>query len=141
MDRLRQMNRGVYWITLIAGVGVMAAGLLAWAAVREPGPDVQLVLVARQMAYYIEGGPAAAPDEPNPLLRLPSDATVTITLRNEDPGMLHDLVLPGLNLRTEPLNLGQSQKLVFRTPTRAMSGEYFCSLHPQMMRGELALGD
>lgn len=124
---------------LVTALALMAAGLglgpehggLGAAEPRE------VRLVARDMAYYLPGGTT-----PNPTLRFAPGERVRVVLVNEDPGMAHDVLAPGLGLAT-PLVLGRPPGQgrgpvatdVVRAPDRPGTHEYVCSLHPVLMRG------
>jgi plastocyanin len=57
-------------------------------------------------------------------------------LRNEDPGMTHDLTLPGLGARTPQLRQsGTSAELTVRMPETPGELDYLCSSHARSMRG------
>lgn len=118
-------------------LGVLGA-LTAMRAVGAPAlPAERLTLVARGMAFYLEGH-----DTPNPVLELPLGRRVRIQLRNEDVGSVHDLVIPALGLQLEPVRAGEARSVVVRVPDEAASADpagYWCSFHPVMMRGQVRL--
>lgn len=115
-------------------VVVLASGIaLSMAAMDRPEPR-SITLVARDMAFYLEHDPT-----PNPRLALRRGESLRITLRNEDRGMTHDLVLEGEGRRraTRALRPGESATLELRAPDRSGEVAYSCSLHDQMMRSVL----
>ncbi|MCH8013006.1 MAG: cupredoxin domain-containing protein [Candidatus Marinimicrobia bacterium] len=105
-----------------------------------------ITLVAKGMAFRVQD--SAEPDrstqpkvirESNPPLILTPGEQVKLIIRNEDPGILHDLALEGLELGlSRPLQYGQSDFITFTVPTKGRL-EYFCMEHPEMMRGEIII--
>ena len=111
---------------------ITTASLIAWSA-RSATSDHLVVIIARDMAFYVEGQ-----NEPNPTLTLPTDARVTIELHNADPGMIHDLLVESIDgVHTEALSHGQSDRVTFRTPRKPWQTEYICTFHGLTMRGRL----
>jgi plastocyanin len=117
-----------------------AAGLLSIAALMAlmplmasaRGASREIVLVARQMAFYVEGG-----GEPNPTLVVRPGEEVRIVLKNQEPGVFHDLKVGGVNVSVEPIRAGATATLTFRAPDRPGRYEYVCRPHAQMMTGVL----
>jgi len=109
---------------VISGGLLLVSGALE---IKDSKPPRQIELVARQMAFNTS----------NPTIILKLGEPVVILVKNDDPGMLHDLVIEGLNVETSTtLKYGQSETLKF-TPTQTGRFEYYCSYHFQMMRGEI----
>ena len=111
----------------------MACGLaflLLATGFRTPPPDREITLIAKEMAFYLEGKGQA-----NPVLTFAPGLRVRLHFLNRDPGMVHDLVLPDFKVSTGAIPYGGEAFLEFnaRGP-----GEYLCSLHPAMMRGVVA---
>ncbi len=121
----------------VLGVLLVSSIGLSFAAADRPEPRT-VTLVARDMAFYLEGDPT-----PNPRLVFGQGESLRITLRNEDRGMTHDLVLDGAGVggdrATEALRVGESATLELRMPDQAGELAYLCSFHPQMMRSVLAV--
>jgi plastocyanin len=114
-------------LAVVIGVGLMA--LLPLGA--GSGPERQeIVLVARGMAFYVEGTHV-----PNPVLRVRPGSEVHLVLRNEDAGLTHDLRIDGLGVAVGPLEgLGRAA-VTFRAPEESGRFEYVCTPHAAMMRG------
>jgi plastocyanin len=92
-----------------------------------------VVLVARGMTFYLEGE-----SEPNPRLVVDRGEVVRFVLRNDDPGMGHDLTLPTLGRRSELLReAGTRTELALRAPEAPGEHPYLCSLHARSMVGVL----
>lgn len=121
----------VFGIGILFGFGLLTFSL----AFRSPAPVRELTLVAKDMAYYLDGK-----GEPNPTLELLSGQRIRLTFINRDKGILHDLVLPELGLASEKISYGQATALQFKLKEPGWF-EYLCSLHPVMMRGKLAVLD
>lgn len=134
---------GVTTLVLLA----LAAGAYAFTfgALRADGPR-EIVVIAKDMAFTSpdpQGGapPAAAAsgETPGPTIVLRAGERVRIVLRNQDPGMRHDLVADHLGLRTEALDHGESDSLDLRVPNEASEGDYYCSFHSRLMRGRIVV--
>jgi plastocyanin len=123
--------RFIGWVALLAMV--LAAGSFALAS-RPDAPNAaprEVVLIARDMAFVVPGGPGG----PNPTLRLRAGERVRFVLENRDPGMRHDLVVRGLGLRLAVLAFGESDRQVVTLPQTPGEHEYVCSFHARLMRG------
>jgi plastocyanin len=94
-----------------------------------------IVLVARNMAFVREGVSAPL----NPTVRLRAGERVRFVIRNQDPGMKHDLTIQALGLRSRTLAEGEMDALVFTVPSGASVVDYTCSFHAVLMRGSLAV--
>lgn len=113
-----------------------AAGCLALlplvAASRAAGPAMREVkIVARDMAFYVDGQP-----DPNPTLRFQAGEQVRLVLRNEDAGMTHDFVIKAWQVATKSISYrGAEEAVVFRVPDDRSAAGYQCTPHSEMMRG------
>lgn len=133
-------NRRIAGISLGIAVAAFLGAALALVAAAgfglgsgASGGDVREIrLVARDMAFYFPGG-----DTPNPILRVAPGERVRLVVENRDPGMRHDLALPALDRATAVVEAGREAGVVLRAPERPGTHEYFCSLHPVLMRGAL----
>ena len=113
---------GFRWLPLMAGDRAPAA------APRE------IVLVARSMAFFVEGS-----STPNPTLRLRAGETVRLVLRNEEPGVTHDFAVRSWNLATRELVGEGVDGIEFRVPHEPGRQEYQCRPHAAMMRGTIEI--
>lgn len=126
--------RTISWLS----AGVLAAFILVLLSAGgfEPrGLPLELRIVARGMAFRVEGYPGE-----NPEIRLPEKANVVLHFSNEDPGINHELSLPSLGLQTGILATGEVDRLTFRS-SESGTLEYRCALHPGMMRGTIRFGN
>jgi plastocyanin len=121
------------WIVAV----VMLVGIAGGVAVavtrstRAPAPR-EIVLVARGMAFYVEGVSVA-----NPPIVLNAGETVRLTLKNEAPGLQHDLAVPAFMAAIDPIAAGQVRTLTFTAPATPTTTDYLCRPHATMMRGRL----
>ena len=121
---------------LLVGVAALAFAAMVTLAsvVADPGPRPrEIVLTARNMAFYLEGTPT-----PNPTLRVKPGEQVTVTLRSEDAGMAHDFAVKAWGVGTAFLSGRGAVSVTFGVPD-AQTGaqEYVCSAHAVMMRGRI----
>ena len=119
-------------IKLIAVVVVvLVVGALVAAVSRTPSREI--VLVARNMAFYLEGDPS----QPNPTLTINAGERVRVVLRNEERGFTHDFAVPLIGLRTDLINWNEDASVTFDAPDRPGTYEYVCEPHAMMMRGQI----
>ena len=104
--------------------------------VADPGPQTrEIVLVARNMAFYLDGNPT-----PNPTLRVKAGERITLVLRSEDAGITHDFAVKSWNVGTNFLTGKGSVSVSFRIPERNDGPqEYVCSAHSVMMKGAIEI--
>ena len=113
-----------------ASVALATAAFSARTEVRE------ITLVARGMAFYVDGEATA-----NPVVYVRPGERVRITVRNVTAGILHDLAIDSLNVATGPLKTGEAGSLDFTVPDRQGSYGSYCRPHAVMMHGSLAVVD
>ena len=112
-------------------VGVLVA--MALVPALSWGPDREIVLVVRGMAFYSE----AQPGVPNPTLEVRAGERVRVVLRNDDRGLMHDFAVPVLNRGLDPIRWNETSEVIFTAPATPGSYEYVCRPHALMMRGRL----
>jgi plastocyanin len=118
-------------LVFVVGAAVVAASL---ALTLSSGADAarDIVLEVRGMAFYMDGaGPA------NPVIQARPGELLRVTVRNADPGLVHDFALADLGVVLRPLQAGASGAVVFRAPRNDGTYDYVCQPHAQMMRGQL----
>ena len=121
-------------------VGALAIGAtlgaINWlppdADAKETRQAREIVLVAREMAFYLDGT-----DTANPTLRFRAGERVRIVLRNEEPGVIHNFAVPGWEVATRELYGTGSATLEFAVPGTRGRQEYRCTPHAWMMRGAI----
>ena len=120
----------------VAGSVAGSVGMALWPLEAGNGTKSprEIVLIARDMAFYIEGHTT-----PNPAIHLERGEQIALTLRNEDTGMTHDFSLSDWGVRTRKLKGEGSDRIVFDVPDAAESGEYVCTPHSLMMRGSVVI--
>jgi hypothetical protein len=132
---MRNAKHTVVWGLTVALLIAAAAAIVARAAVVRSTAGVREIrLVARGMAFYIDGG-----NEPNPVLRIARGERVRIVLRNDDPGMFHDFAVRGWKLGTRRVEYGAEAAVELRVPDAAGIESYGCTPHGGMMRGTLRI--
>jgi plastocyanin len=117
-----------------SGVLLVTAGaaVLAMALSSSAGATREVTLIARGMAFYLEDGTT-----PNPTIHTRAGETIRLVLRNETPGVLHDLALGELGVSIAPVKAGDLGSASLRVPSRPGSYDYVCRPHALMMRGRL----
>ena len=116
--------------TLVFLAFALVALILVIATPRATGREI--VLVARDMTFYLEGS-----DVPNPTLTVKCGEEIRVIVRNEDPGITHALGIASLAASIERISPGATGSLLFRAPTDVGRHEYVCPPHAEMMRGVL----
>lgn len=99
-------------------------------------PPRDVVLVARGMAFYLEGD-----DRPNPDIRVRAGERVRLVLKNEAPGLVHDVAIPEWDIAVREIRAGERADIVFDVPRSPGRVEYVCRPHTQMMRGQVVVDD
>lgn len=123
------------WRFLVGVAAVLIVGLVALPSlVADPAtPAREIVLTARNMAFYLDGNPT-----PNPTLKVKAGEQVTIVLRSDDTGITHDFAVKSWNVATDFLSGKGAVSVSFRVPeSRGTTQEYVCSAHAIMMRGRI----
>ena len=96
-------------------------------------PAREITLVARGMAFYIEGDAST----PNPTIEVRRGERVRIVLRNQERGMRHDFAVPAIAAATNAIRWNESADVTFDVPETAGAYEYECRPHRLMMRGTI----
>lgn len=120
-------------LVLVAGVAcafAYAARPGGWAG----GPR-EVVLIARDMTFTAPGEAAG----PNPTLRLRAGERIRLVLENRDPGMKHDVVAPGLGIRTATVEFAEADRRLISVPRTPGTYDYFCTYHDRLMRGRMVV--
>jgi plastocyanin len=124
------------WRFIIAALIAAAAVVPIVLASRDGGAPAEpreIRLVVRDMTFYLEGQ-----DVPNPTLRVRAGEQIRLVLRNEDPGMDHDLTIKSWNVATATLEKkGEEAAVRFRVPDRRGVETYTCTPHAEMMQGAI----
>jgi plastocyanin len=118
-------------LVFVAALTVVATSL---AVTLSSGADAarEIVLEVRGMAFYVDGSGAA-----NPVIQAGPGELLRVTVRNADPGLVHDFAVTGLGVAMRPLQAGATGSVVFRAPRERGTYEYVCQPHALMMRGRL----
>ena len=108
-----------------------ALALLAAIGCGNAEPARQVTLVARGMTFVLEG----AADAPNPRIPMRTGERIRLVLKNDAPGLLHDVEIPALDVRVDQIRAGQSTDITFTVPDKPGEHEYRCRPHAEMMHG------
>ena len=114
-------------VAAIAGLMLLAALL----PVRSSTPTREVVLIARGMAFYLEGDPST----PNPTLEVKAGERLRVVLRNQDRGMTHDFTVPAVAAAMNAIDWNESGEVTLDVPDTPGNYEYVCRPHVLMMRG------
>ena len=133
-------HRRVAWMFVIfvaaAAIGVIAllpsgADTLGLSRNASAGKAPrEIVLVARDMGFYLDGAGAE-----NPTLRVRAGEEVRLVLRNDEPGVVHDFAVSAWKVGTRRLQARERDTVSFRVPETSGQYEYLCNPHASMMRG------
>lgn len=126
----RYGTRGAVAVVLLAAVGLLCIVLLLPLTASTTDSVREITLVARDMAFYLEGG-----TEPNPTLQVQAGEELRITVLNRDPGFAHNFVVDAWDLETPFVEMEASTTVVIRAPAHPGQQEYVCTPHDKMMRG------
>ena len=107
---------------------LMALAFVSGCAQRQ-ARDV--VLVAAGMSFALASAPGAA----NPALAFRPGERIRLTIKNEAPGLRHDVAIPAWNVATEQVGFGETAQVVFTVPQTDGPVDYYCRPHATMMRG------
>ena len=112
-----------------AVVALVAAAVVSSAGAREQVREIHLV--ARGMAFYLDADPTTA----NPAIAVQRGERVRFVLRNETPGIDHDLAIASFGVGLTPIAAGQVASFDLEVPDRPGRHEYACRPHAVMMKG------
>jgi plastocyanin len=118
---------------MAAAVALVAAVVATSAGAREEAREIHLV--ARGMAFYLDADPTAA----NPTIRVQRRERVRFVLRNETPGIDHDLAIASMGVGLTPVAVGQSAAFDLQAPDQPGRHEYACRPHAVMMTGTVVV--
>ena len=121
---------GLLSALMIVAVSTTGAVL---ASMAQGGVSREITMVAKNMVFSVPSSDTSG--EANPTITVKRGQKVTIILRNDDAGMLHDLVIEGLDVRLEAVSCGETTRLTFTVPREPGEYVYLCSFHPTRMRG------
>ncbi len=118
---------GVLMIVVVSATGAVLASMAQNAVSRE------ITIVAKNMVFSVPSLETSG--GANPTITVKGGQKITITLRNDDAGMLHDLLIEGLDVRLETVSCGETTRFTFTVPRAPGKYVYLCSFHPTRMRG------
>jgi heme/copper-type cytochrome/quinol oxidase subunit 2 len=115
----------------VAFVAACLTALIPVVANPRTGPR-EIVLVARDMAFYLEGSTA-----PNPTIVVKASEEVRVIVKNQNPGITHAFAVGSLRASIDRIEPGSTQGIQFRAPKKPGRYEYVCPPHALMMKGLL----
>ena len=116
--------------SLFAASAWVSAGLIAGCGAIDVAPR-EVTIIARGMTFML----ADTPDTPNPVIPLRAGERVRLVLKNEAPGLLHDVQIPAWDVQVEQIRAGQSAEVVFTVPSTVGRFQYLCRPHSELMKG------
>jgi hypothetical protein len=131
MGHLHSLNRRV-WVVVTAAVLVLGVVALLPLVAGPRARTREIVVVARHMAYYLDGQTVA-----NPTIRVAPRERIRLVLRNEDAGLTHDLTVGSLHVAVPSIAGQGSASVEFRAPDEPGRHRYTCTPHSKMMFGTL----
>jgi plastocyanin len=117
-------------VCLVAAMAM--AGAIALSA--RSGGAREIVVVAREMSFYLDGEGDA-----NPTLHLRAGEEVRLVFRNEDTGIRHDFTIPDWGIASQRVAGKGQTSVTFRAPHTPTTRTYQCTPHSTMMRGTIAV--
>lgn len=120
-------------MAIAALVALAAVAVVTRAGAREDVREIHLT--ARGMAFYLEADQAT----PNPTIALRAGERVRFVLRNETPGINHDLAIATLGAALSPLAAGATGAFDLQVPETSGRYEYLCRPHSAMMKGTVVV--
>jgi hypothetical protein len=114
---------------MLAGM-ILCAALLAGCGANGGTPR-EVDVIARGMTFVLP----TAPDTPNPVIPLRAGERVRLVLKNEAPGLLHDIRIPAWGIEVEQIRAGQIAEVVFTVPGTVGRFQYLCRPHSELMKG------
>jgi plastocyanin len=91
----------------------------------------EVLLVARGMTFIL----ADQPEVPNPVIPMHAGERVRLVLKNEAPGLLHDVAIPAWKIETSQIRAGETTEVTFTVPNQPGRHGYRCRPHSEMMSG------
>lgn len=109
---------------------ILCVGLISGCAMTN-APPREVTVIARGMTFVLAG----APDTPNPVIPLNAGERVRLVLKNEAPGLLHDIQIPAWKVQVDQTRAGQSAEVIFTVPSAVGRYQYLCRPHSELMKG------
>jgi len=114
----------------VAGIALLMI-VTALLPVMTSAPARDIVLVTKDMAFYLDGDPST----PNPAIEVKAGERVRIVLRNQERGVMHDFAVPSLRSAIDGLQWNEQGEVTFDVPDVPGNYEYVCRPHLLMMKG------
>ena len=111
-------------------VAIALGAALSGSCALTPVPR-EVLLVARGMTFMLVDNP----DVPNPVIPMHAGERVRLVLKNEAPGLLHDVAIPAWDVEVGQIRAGEQAEVTFTVPNQPGRHEYRCRPHAEMMTG------
>jgi len=118
---------------IVAAVVVLFVAVAGLLPVMTKPRAREITLVARDMAFYRDGGGTAA----NPVIEARAGETIRVVLVNRDRGITHDFAVPAVEASTDAIDWNEQDEVTFDVPDTPGTYEYVCRPHLLMMKGTL----
>jgi hypothetical protein len=115
----------------LLAAATVASCLALFAGCEAPPVPRDVTLLARGMTFVLPGNP----DEPNPQIAMRAGERIHLVLKNEAPGLLHDISIPDWNVAVDLIRAGEQVEVTFTVPNEPGPHEYRCRPHSEMMKG------
>lgn len=117
-------------LALVTLVIFVVGGVAALLPLTARSVEREVVVVARQMSFYVGDGVTA-----NPTIRVSPGERIRLTLVSADPGFDHDFSIAAWGVGTPMLHGEGRTSVVIQVPDTPGAATYVCSIHASMMSG------
>lgn len=125
-------------VTILAVIGGLSALFIIYELLDDFDNDNDQEFVLPQVEGILLVADGDRFNSTNPDIRLPANATEDLIMFNKDSDE-HDFVVNDLNVKSKILNEGENFKTTL-VVNKSGAYEYYCSLHPDEMRGKILVG-
>lgn len=111
---------------------MIGAALLPVMTVLTTSRPREITLVAKDMAFYLEGDAT-----PNPVIEVRKGETIHVVLTNQERGIVHGFAVPAVKTASDLLRWNEEASITFEAPAKPGTYDYVCQPHALMMKGTL----
>ena len=122
-------------VTILAVIGGLSALFIIYELLDDFDNDNDQEFVLPQVEGILLVADGDRFNSTNPDIRLPANATEDLIMFNKDSDE-HDFVVNDLSVKSKILNEGENFKTTL-VANKSGAYEYYCSLHPDEMRGKI----
>lgn len=117
---------GMVFTVVLTLIGISLFANPFWSTGASPAEVREIVLEARDLAF----------DGDNPTLLAEPGERVRLVVRNNDPGILHSISLPGIDSEVRHIKWGEEIAFEITIPDGG-TWEYVCPQHMPKMKGRI----